>query len=65
MVLGNQLDTYIIDIRNDDEFFDIEGIASLAKKMVKTKNNSLERAFHIAIYVYQIVITSTSFNCYS
>jgi hypothetical protein len=25
----------------------------------------LERAFHIAIYVYQIVITSTSFNCYS
>ena len=35
------------------------------KKMIKTKNDSLERVFHIGIYVYQIVITSTSCNCYS
>ncbi|XP_034917809.1 uncharacterized protein [Populus alba] len=33
MVLGDQLDTYIIDLRGDDEFSGIEGIASLAEKM--------------------------------
>eukprot|EP00258_Populus_trichocarpa_P041550 XP_024457569.1 zinc finger MYM-type protein 1 [Populus trichocarpa] len=34
MVLGDQLDMYIIDLRGDDEFSSIEGIASLAEKMV-------------------------------
>jgi hypothetical protein len=28
MVLGDQVDTYIIDLRSDDEFSGIEGIAS-------------------------------------
>jgi len=37
IVLGDQLDTYIIDLRGDDEFSDIKSIASLADKMVKTK----------------------------
>jgi len=51
---------------NDDEFFfSIEGIVNLAKKMLKTKNDSLERVFHIGIFIYQIVITFTSCNCYS
>jgi hypothetical protein len=39
IVLGDQLDTYIIDLRGDDEFSGIEGIASLAEKIVKTKKN--------------------------
>jgi hypothetical protein len=39
MVFGDQLDTYIIDLRGDDEFSGNEGIASLAEKMVKTKKN--------------------------
>jgi hypothetical protein len=39
MVLGDQLDTYIIDLRGDDEFSGIEDIASLAEKIVKTKKN--------------------------
>jgi hypothetical protein len=39
MVLGDQFDTYIIDLRGDDEFSGNEGIASLAEKMVKTKKN--------------------------
>jgi hypothetical protein len=38
---------------NDDEFFfSIEGIVNLAKKMLKTKNDSLERVFHIGIFIY-------------
>jgi hypothetical protein len=38
MVLGDQLDMYIVDLCNDDEFSDIEGIVSLTEKMIKTKN---------------------------
>jgi hypothetical protein len=39
MVLGDQLNTYIIDLRSDNEFSGIEGIASFVEKMVKTKKN--------------------------
>ena len=39
IVLGDQLDTYIIDLHGDDEFFGIECIASIVEKMVKTKKN--------------------------
>jgi len=39
MVLGDHLDTYIIDLCGDDEFSGIEGIASFVEKMVKTKKN--------------------------
>ncbi|KAJ6946256.1 hypothetical protein NC651_001114 [Populus alba x Populus x berolinensis] len=39
IVLDDQLDTYIIDLHGDDEFFGIECIASIVEKMVKTKKN--------------------------
>jgi len=39
MILGDRLDTCIIDLRDDDEFSGIEGIVSLAEKMIKTKKN--------------------------
>jgi hypothetical protein len=54
MVLGYQFDMYIIDLHNDNDFFDIKGIASLAEKMVKIKNDSLERVFQISIYAWYI-----------
>ena len=42
---------YIIDLRNDDEFSSIEGIVSLAEKMIKTKKN-LFSLIYIYIYIY-------------
>ncbi|XP_038698098.1 zinc finger MYM-type protein 1-like [Tripterygium wilfordii] len=39
MVLGNQLETYIINVRNNEKFSGIKGIAGLAQKMVETKKN--------------------------
>jgi len=39
IVLGDQLDTHIIDLCGSDEFSSIEGIANLAEKMIKTKKN--------------------------
>ena len=52
MVLGDQLDTYIIDLRGDDKFYGIEGIASLVEKMVKTKKNLIFPLIYIYIYIY-------------
>jgi hypothetical protein len=49
MVLGDQLDTYIIDLRGDDEFSNIKGIASLAEKIVKTKKNLIFLLVYILI----------------
>jgi hypothetical protein len=58
MILGDQLDTYIINLHGDDEFSGIEGIASLVEKMVKTKN---KEEFDISISIY----ASTCCNCYN
>jgi len=61
MVLGDQLDTYIIDLRDDDEFSNIEGIASLAKKMVKTKKNLIFSLVYmlIKLSLHLLVATAT------
>ena len=40
---------YIIDLRGDDEFFGIEGIASLVEKIVKTKKNLIFPLVYILI----------------
>ena len=52
MVFGDQLDTYIIDLRNDDKFSDIEGIARLAEKMLKRKNNLIFSYIYMSLVVY-------------
>ncbi|KAJ6936003.1 hypothetical protein NC652_010903 [Populus alba x Populus x berolinensis] len=58
MVLGDQLDTYIIDLYGDDEFSGIEGIASLVEKMVKTKKNLIFPLVYmlikLSLYFYQL-----------
>ena len=38
MVLNDQLETYIIDMRSNDQFSQLKGIGDLARKMVETKN---------------------------
>ncbi|KAJ6946257.1 hypothetical protein NC651_001114 [Populus alba x Populus x berolinensis] len=45
IVLDDQLDTYIIDLHGDDEFFGIECIASIVEKMVETA--TVERVFYV------------------
>ena len=59
MVLGDQLDTYIIDLRGDDEFSGIEGIASLAEKMIKTKKNLIFPLVYIKLSILLPVATTT------
>ena len=65
MVLGDQLDTYIIDLRGGDEFSGIEGIASFAEKMVKTKKNlifPLDICLSNCHYFYQLQLLQWRLN---
>ena len=70
MVLGDQLDAYIIDLRSDDEFSNIEGIASLVEKMIKTKKNLIFLLVYMLIKLSLLLPTATTivervFFCYA
>jgi hypothetical protein len=60
MVLSDQLDTYIIDLHGDDEFSDIEGIVSLADKMVKTKKNLIFSLVYMLIKLSLLLPVATA-----
>jgi len=60
MVLDDQLDTYIIDLRGDDEFCGIEGIASLAEKMIKTKKNLIFPLVYMLIKLSLLLPVATA-----
>jgi hypothetical protein len=58
---------YIIDLRNDNEFSSIEGITSLAEKMVKTKKNLFSLIYMcvcvcVGARAYKIIVTITNCN---
>jgi len=60
LVLGDQLDMHIIDLHGDDEFSDIEGIASLAEKMVKTKKNLIFPLVYMLIKLSLLLPVATA-----
>jgi hypothetical protein len=60
MVLGDQLDTYIIDLRSDNEFSSIKGIASLVEKMVETKKNLIFSLIYILIKLSLLLLVATA-----
>ena len=39
VILGNQLDNYIVDMRSDDRFSKLKGISDLAKRLVESKKD--------------------------
>ena len=39
MILDNQLDTYIVDIRTNRKFLEVKGMSGLAQKMIETKKD--------------------------
>ena len=61
-VLGDQLDTYIIDLCDDNKFSGIEGIAStsLAEKMVKTKKILIFSLVYILIKLSLLLSVTTA-----
>ena len=69
MVLDDQLDTFIIDLCGDDEFFGTEGITIFVEKIVKTKKNLIFLLIYIFIKLSLLLPIATaiveSFFCYA
>ena len=51
MVPNNQLETYIIDVRSNDQFFELKGICDLARKTVEKKKNHCVSTCLFACYM--------------
>lgn len=60
MALDNQLETYIIDVRSDDEFLEVNGINGLAKKLVQTKKNIVYPLVYLLVKLALILPVATA-----
>ena len=49
MILFDQLDNYIFDVRSSIEFSKLEGICDLAQKMVETKKNMVYPLIYLLV----------------
>ncbi|KAF8393116.1 hypothetical protein HHK36_021357 [Tetracentron sinense] len=60
MALDNQLETYIIDIRSNSEFSELEGINNLAEKMIKTKKDIVYPLVYLLVTLALILPVATA-----
>ena len=61
MILSNQLNNYIFDVRSNIEFSKLEGICDLAQKMVETKK---KWGISISLLIGEFDINLTSCDCH-
>ncbi|RWR86320.1 Dimer_Tnp_hAT domain-containing protein/DUF4371 domain-containing protein [Cinnamomum micranthum f. kanehirae] len=54
MILDNQLDTYIIDMRTNRKFFGVKGMSGLAQKMIETKKDIV---YHLVYLLLKLALT--------
>ena len=54
LALDNQLQTYIVDIRSNDEFLELKGIGDLARKMVETNKDVI---YPLVYLLVKLVLT--------
>ena len=60
MVLSDQLETYIIDMRYSSEFSDLKGIGDLAQKMVETKKHIMYPLVYFLVTLTLILPVATT-----
>ena len=54
LALDNQLYPYIVDMRSNDEFFELKGIGDLARKMVETNKDVI---YLLVFLLVKLVLT--------
>ena len=59
LALDNQLQTYIVDIRSNDEFLELKGIENLARKMVETNKNVIYPLVYLLVNLVLIIFVAT------
>jgi hypothetical protein len=60
MILSDQLDNYIYDVRSSIEFSKLEGICDLAQKMVETKKNVVYPLVYLLVILALILPVATA-----
>jgi hypothetical protein len=60
VILDNQLETYIFDMRSSDEFATLKEIRQLAKKLVETKNDVVYRLVYSLVTLSLILLIATA-----
>ena len=60
MVLENQIETFIIDMRSDKMFQELHGLGQLAKKMVETKRNLVYPLVYLLVTLTLILPVATA-----
>ena len=67
LAFDNQLQTYIVDIRSNDEFLELKGIGDLARKMVETNKNVIYPLvyFLVKLVLTLLVVTTTMKRSFS
>ena len=67
LAFDNQLQTYIVDIRSNDEFLELKGIGDLARKMVETNKNVIYPLVYLLVKLVLtlLVVTTTMKRSFS
>ena len=60
MALEIQLETYIMDMRDSEEFSGLKGISELAKRMVETKKSELYSLVFLLVTLFLILSVATA-----
>ena len=60
MALDNQLQNYIVDMRSNNEFFELKGIGDLAKKLVETKKNTVYPLVYLLVKLALLLPVATA-----
>ena len=60
LVLHDQLDTYIVDMRSSNDFAKLNGISDLAKKMVETGRNKVYPLVYLLLTLALILPVATA-----
>ena len=65
LALDNQLQTYIVDMRSNDEFLELKGIGDLARKMVETNKDVIYPLVYLLVkLVLTLSVATTSLFCF-
>ena len=59
MILSDQLDNYIFDVRSNIEFSKLEGICDLAQKMVETRKNVVYPLVYLLVSLTLTLLVAT------
>ena len=60
VILNYQLETYIIDVRSNDQFSQLKGIGDLARKMVETKKHIVYPLIYLFVTLTLILPVATT-----